>query len=139
MRVLKILLISCFMLVAAQSFAFAGSGKAIIPHWLSLGGGGQMGAMDIIYISNISTHDLVVKITLYKEDSSTVTSGPQYSNFKDNNTVIGAGETASFSTSTETDSNGYGIIEWKNKDGEDDTVGLISTMPKLLINNGMPF
>ncbi|WP_027722604.1 hypothetical protein [Maridesulfovibrio zosterae] len=139
MNYFKILLISCFMLIAAQSFAFAGSGKTIIPHWETESEYGGTATGDNIYISNISAHDLIVKVTLYNTDSSILTSGPLYRNFKENNTVIAAGETASVSIVTNIDTMGYGTIEWNNKAGEDDIVGLISTINFQPTNSGKPF
>ncbi len=138
MKVFKILLISCFMLVTAQSFAFAGSGKAIVPHWKVTS---QMGITvgQVIFISNISNHDLIVKLSVYKHDSTIETAGLQYANFINNNTEIGAGETAHISIQTNTEDEGYAVIEWKNKDGEDDTVGLVASKVNFPINNGMPF
>ena len=54
MKFLKILLISCFMLIAAQSFAFAGSGKAIVSHWFTNNNGKNFKETTQITISNIT-------------------------------------------------------------------------------------
>ncbi len=151
MKVFKILLISCFMLIAAQSFAFAGSGKAIVPHWYVNNVGTNFQSSHF-FISNISNNDLIVKVTVYNKNGEIHTTGISYFNFQNADTEIGAGKTAYFQIygiAGNQDTYGYAVIEWKNKDNEDNTVGLVAWADwqqntekrgfSIPVNNGIPF
>ncbi len=151
MKVFKILLISCFMLIAAQSFAFAGSGKAIVPHWY-VNANVSNNQSSHFFISNISKSDLIVKITLYNKDSTTYSANVTRINFQNSDTEIGAGKTAYYKIGGiqgSGDAYGYAVIEWTNKDNDDDTVGLVAWADwqqniekrgfSIPVNNGMPF
>ncbi len=153
MKFFKILLISCLMLIAAQSLAFAGSGKAIVPHWYVYNDGNTNIQTSNIFISNISKNDLIVKITLYNKDSTVYAANIDYHDFQNNNTEIGAGKSVNYkinanSIGTE-DAYGYAVIEWSNKNDDNDTIGLVAWADwttrgenkgyAVTVNNGMPF
>ncbi|TIH15272.1 hypothetical protein D0S45_11415 [Marinifilum sp. JC120] len=152
MKSFRVVLLACVIAMLSCSAAFAGSGKAIMPHWLAQHNGGSNIQSSIIFISNITQHDLTVKITIYKKDGSIKTQGNAFTNFKNNNTEIGAGKTGVLDIKWENISNtsdyGYAVIEWENKNYDDDVVGLVAwgrwaeTGPRgyaIEINNGQPF
>ncbi|SME92632.1 hypothetical protein [Desulfovibrio gilichinskyi] len=152
MKVFKILLTSCFMLIAAQSFAFAGSGKAIVPYWYAFDNGGTNYQSSHIRISNFTDHDLIVKISIYNKDATIYAGNVEYENLQAGDTEIGAGKSAGCiirGYPLNTVFTGYAIIEWKNKDGDNDAVGLVSWADwaqktpsrgfSIPVNNGMPF
>jgi hypothetical protein len=151
MKVFKILLISCLMLIMAQSFAFAGSGKAIVSYWHTVNNGKHYRENTQINISNITQHDLIIKITLYNYDGTIYDKG-EYRNFQNGGTEIGAGKTGMFwlqSYEVTPHQYGYAVIEWKNKLNDDDIVGLVawtgvagdsaSRAYSIPVNNGKPF
>ena len=142
----NILKLSLGVLLLTNSFssAYAGSGKAISPMW------------DItstrtcyIHISNITTHNLQVSVTFYKNDGTTVTSGITYNNLQSSNTVLNAGNSAFIQIdAAATSQYGYAVIHWSNDvSSEDDVVGLVAhgfcsgsdNRYAVPVNNGMPF
>ncbi len=148
---MKSFLVSVFFLFMAQS-VFAGSGKAIVSHWYAYNNGSGNDQHSNFFISNITKNDLVVTIKLYNKDGTIYSSGLFYNNFQNNNTEIGAGKSVNFKITASTSSSdfyGYAVIEWKNKENNDDTVGLVAWADwqqdspqrahSIQINNGNPF
>ncbi|NDV21568.1 hypothetical protein [Desulfovibrio sp. JC022] len=151
MKIFRIVLLACIIATLSCSAAFAGSGKAIVPHWLAVNYGKSNAQSSNIFITNITQHDLVVKVTVYNRDSTIFLSGIEYKNFQNNNTEIGAGKTVNLKingTGTTESDYGYAVIEWVNKEYDDDVVGLVSWANwressnrgySVPVNNGMPF
>ncbi|ACS79191.1 hypothetical protein [Maridesulfovibrio salexigens] len=148
MRVLKIVVMTCIVSMMLCSAAIAGSGKAIVPFWLAVQD--QYGGNEVttINISNISKSDLIVKVTVYNKDSSIKTDYVTLDNFMNSNTEIGAGKSAIVRIEAMgqgySHEYGYAVIEWENKNLEDDIVGLIAqggvnSSQAIIINNGLPF
>ena len=131
-----------------SGISIAGSGKAIVPYWDIAPNGQQTN----IYISNITGHDLEVKVTFYTLDGSEYT-GPtiHYKNFDNGNTVIAARKSAFIYVSNPPNGTpyqyGHAIIEWHNQGNDNDTVGLVAHGWKadpagraaIPINMGSPF
>ncbi|HAS87784.1 MAG TPA: hypothetical protein DCS48_00510 [Desulfovibrio sp.] len=152
MKFVKIMFVACVISILMSTAAFAGSGKAIMPHWLAQHNGHQNIQSSLIFISNITQHDLTVKITVYNKDGSVKIQGLEFDNFQNNNTEIGAGKSVEYRIKWDQISNkssfGYAVIEWENKNYDDDVVGLVAwgrwaeTGSKgyaVEINNGQPF
>lgn len=144
-------LFSVFILLFMQPL-FAGSGKAIVSHWYAFDDGRSNTQHSNFFISNITQNDLVVTIKLYDKDGTIYSSGLTYNNFQNSNTEIGAGKSVNFKINASTNSreyHGYAVIEWKNKENDDDLVGLVAwgdwqqdtpqRAHSIQINNGNPF
>lgn len=153
MRYLKSI-ITIFILSISPYTASAGQGKAIVSHWYAFNNGTGNYQNSNFFISNITHHNLAVKITLYNKDGTIYSSGLTYNNFQNNNTEIGAGQSVNFKITagvSPTDVYGYAVIEWWNLGTDDDVVGLIAwadwsdltpsypTGYSIQINNGNPF
>ncbi|MCW8931537.1 MAG: hypothetical protein OQL19_15020 [Gammaproteobacteria bacterium] len=138
--VLAVLLIS--------NLAFAGSGKAINPHW---SGDISTSASTIIYVSNITDNNINLTITFYGDDG-TVVPITSYTNIINGNTQLAPNSTGEVQIKPSTRKTGYAVIEWENESTDDNVVALVAhalrisvntssrradiTIP---INNGMPF
>lgn len=156
MKRLTFICLTSLMLVAMGGVAHAGSGKAIVPHWqVYQDGTGSNNNPTFIFLSNITTHDLVVNITMYNLDGTMFTNGTfQYNNFHASNTEIMAGESAYLKVIGvigNPNAYGYAVIEWENKNMDHDAVGLVAWGMKfregmeynkgysIPINSGNPF
>lgn len=115
-------LAGCICLSSAFSAAaLAGSGKAIVPHWT-----GGNNSDTSVFVSNLSRHNLVVTITFY-DQTGTVRTAENYYGFVSGNTEIAAGGTGYVNIGQAgVIGQGYAVIEWKNRSGENDTVGLVA-------------
>lgn len=100
------------------SFAYAGSGKAVVPHWMATGS-----TVTSIWVSNISSHNLDVTITFYDENGNKL-SAETYYNFQNANTEVAAGKSGYVTIAA--DSYGYAVITWKNIGTDDDVFGLVA-------------
>lgn len=124
-----------------------GMGKAIVPNYGSMGGGSPQESN--IFISNISTHDLTVTVTFYKQDGTKLTTNITYYNFQNSDTEIAAGKTGVAQTSgASVFTYGYAIVEWKNKGTDHDVVALVAQAQRqegtlwgygIPVNQGLPF
>lgn len=138
----KNIILACLLLVSCN--VYAGSGKAIIPHWLS----DTISQHSAFYISNITGHDLQVQVTFYKEDGTAI-SPTLYTDFAAANTEIPARSSAHVVMQYASGhAYGYAVIEWQNKSTDDDTVGLVAggyrtvgttRIYSIPVNNGVPF
>lgn len=129
-----------------SGFSFAGSGKAIVPHW-----GAQSGKASYIFLSNITDHDVIVSITYYGKNGAKL-SPSTYTNFTNSNTQLSARSSGYVSIQPGAWDYGFATIEWINLLDEDDTVALIAHGFRVVtattstrsdfsvqINNGLPF
>ncbi|CAM2067445.1 hypothetical protein SCOR_18840 [Sulfidibacter corallicola] len=146
-KVASMLLVFCLFSIG---HAFAGYGKAIIPH---MSANTATDSINLYWISNITEHDIKVTITFYDQDGNALTSGVSYTNFINSNADIAAGKTGLSTVDTSTWKYGYGVIEWENKGSDEDVVALVahgffdekdgSSNPQgfyaISINAGMPF
>ena len=137
------------LLVATLSIgqAFAGSGKAIVPHWTANSGDRS----SHIFISNISATSVNVSVSFYGKNGAKL-SPSTYNNFTVANTQLAAKSTGYVSIDNSGSDWGFAVIEWSNLEGEDSSVALVahgfrevakSTSVSgnfaIPINNGMPF
>lgn len=132
--VLFVALISC-------STAFAGSGKAVVPH---------VGKKSQIWISNITSNDLKVTVTVYNDLGNVITSHTYYG-FQASNTEIVAKGTGYVVLSDSEPVGGFAVIEWENIGTDDDAFGLVAHANRsnsgtgfawrygVDVNSGMPF
>lgn len=135
------------ILTLAISFnVFAGSGKSILPHW-----GAQSSKPSYIFLSNITDNPVKVDVTFYGKNGASL-SPSTFTNFSNGNTELAARSTGYITIHPGAWDYGYAVIEWENREGEDDTVALVGhgfrvitatsstrsdfTIP---INNGQPF
>lgn len=137
---MKNIILACLFLVSAN--VFAGSGSAVVSHWMATGS-----TVTSLWVSNITSHDLEVEITFY-DTSGTALSPSSFFDFQNSNTEIGAGKSGYVSISS--DSYGYAVIKWNNKGTDDDAFGLVAYAHRsdntasgwraaIPINNGKPF
>lgn len=138
-------MVSCLLLVAAQSVAFAGSGMAIVPYCEAYQRDFETYS-STLFITNISQHDLKVEVSVYDNQGNEISSGISYRNFESANTEISAGKMGEVEIGTVSGDQvqGYAVIEWTNKAQENDYVGLVAsgTSPRVtpvVINGGAPF
>jgi len=139
-----IVIASCIFCVDAV----AGSGKAIVPMFGSDNTQPNWQRTNI-FLSNITTHNLEVKITVYQEDGTVVPSSSlTYMNFQNSNTTIGAGTSVYLKIDTTGWHYGYAIVEWQNLGTDQDAVGLVGVGQRqqaslwgyyIPVNNGTPF
>lgn len=111
---------------------FAGSGKAIIPHW---SGDINGGASTYIYLSNVTDNTLNVKVTFF-DDNGIEVSAYTVGNLINNNTQLAANSTAIINVRPPSRRTGYGVIEWSNLYGDNDTVGVVAYAERIVVNNG---
>lgn len=120
---------------------FAGSGKTVVPHWMSTGI-----TATSVWVSNITDHTLDVTITFYDMHGNALPADLFY-NFQNNNTQIAPGSTGY--VTIHADSWGYAVINWNNIGSDDDTYGLVSYAQRsdgttnwrqsIVVNDGRPF
>ncbi|WCN13184.1 hypothetical protein GV054_09275 [Marinomonas mediterranea] len=125
-------------------YASAGSGSAIVPHWDSWEKG------TYIFVSNITSHTIEVNFTIYGKDGEEIIPD-LYENIFDNQ--LAPKSSGFIRILTGTDYNrGFGVIEWKNINDEDDSVALVAQAIRvtrsdsqrrgdasIAINSGQPF
>lgn len=142
-------LIFCSVFALCPALSFAGSGKAIMPSWTAGSGSGKTSAL---FFSNITSNTIEVHITIYGLDG-TVIQPTRYGGLINNNTQLPPKSSGFIETfSTAAFNHGYLIIEWKNLEGDDDTVAMVahgynigSSLTSLRsdysvpVNQGMPF
>lgn len=135
-----------FLIILSTSL-FAGSGKAIIPDWKA---NSPTGNITYLTISNITDHNISVTVKLYDQNGN-ILSPSEYRNFVVSNTQLEPKSSGLLTISFDTSKFGFGVIEWENLEGEDDTVALVASGFRsvltsyrrgdysILINNGQPF
>lgn len=74
----KIIKVAIWGIALLSSHAFAGSGKAIVPHWT-----GNSGTNSPVFMSNISSHDVIVNVAFFDRDGN-VLSPTAYNNLVSN-------------------------------------------------------
>lgn len=126
----KLLLIFSIAGMFFSLAAFAGSGKAIVPHWHS---SLSDGLRNRIHVSNITDNTLNVTITLYNKNGSVYNSGLTYTNFITSNTQLAANSSGYLQMYGSTDY-GYAVIEWSNTGTDDDVLGLVAYSSKTVVN-----
>ena len=139
-------IIAALLFSVLSTNVFAGSGKAIVPHWYINGTYDQSFQ---IYISNTTEHTLDVSITVYKDDGTTRTATEEG---QITNGTLAAGKSGWFAiASASAQEFGYAVIEWSNQGTDEDLVGLtahaastrLNTTTNFAysvpINNGQPF
>jgi len=137
------------LLIVLSSSLFAASGKAIIPNWTS---NSPAGSVSYFTISNITDNYISVTIKLYDQYGN-VLSPTSYRNFVSSNTQLEPKSSGLITISFDTSKYGFGVIEWKNLEGDDDTVALVANGFRsvlvlsgsrrgdysISVNNGLPF
>ncbi|MCW8928947.1 MAG: hypothetical protein OQL19_01765 [Gammaproteobacteria bacterium] len=131
-----------------STLAFAGSGKAISPHW---SGDDSTTSPTYIFISNITDKNVNVSVTFYGDDG-TVIPVTTYTNFINGNTQLAPRATGRVKISPPVRTNGYAVIEWENEASDDNIVALVAHGYRVMVNstyrraditipvnNGMPF
>lgn len=135
--------LSSLLFIVFTSNAIAGSGKAIVPHWIASPNGNTS-----IFVSNISTSDLKVTIRFF-DNQGTLKVAERYENFQNSDTEVAAGKSAYVNIGQQSVTGiGYAIIEWENIGADDDPIGLVAYGQTALdnlhrasipINGGTPF
>ena len=144
---MKKLILSTLLPLCSLS-AYAGSGKAIVPYWDIATNNQQTN----LYITNITEHDLDIKITFYSQDGNEYTGSTiHYKNFINSNSTISARNGAFIHVNSPASGSpytyGHAVIEWSNQADENDTVGLVAHGWKhsnnghsaIPVDNGQPF
>lgn len=132
-------------LVTAQTFA--GSGKAILPHW----GSNTTSQATFVHLSNITDNNVSVKITIYDKDG-TVLAPSTYTNFSNGDSEIAAKSSAYISIRSSSWDYGFALIEWENLADHDNAIALVGhayrvdhntstarSNSAIPLNNGLPF
>ncbi len=140
-NLIRLAITTAFLL---PTLAFAGSGKAIVPHWNSA----VANTPTYVFISNITDNYINVTVTFYDRNGNTVPV-TTYDNMT--STQIYPNQTGRVTLTPTVFDFGYATIEWENVQGDNNTVALIAHGYKLVqetdranayaipINNGMPF
>lgn len=123
----SIVYILLFLATLFPAAAFAGSGKAVVAFWSGSASTGQTS----LTLTNITPHDLLVRVEFYNRQGTLITSAPPtigYTNFTNSNTTVAARNTGTVSiSSTVTDSNAVGlaVVYWENTGTDNDLYGLV--------------
>lgn len=143
----KLITYTLFVLASMQAMPlWAGSGKAVVPHWQA-NGATQNTA---IFISNITNHTLVVTVKFYDQLGNALPPS-SFFNFQNGNTELAPRNSGNASLSMTTATAGYAVVQWSNKPGDDDPFGLVAHAHRaenatglvyrysIPVNGGQPF
>lgn len=143
----RLVLLLVLMLSLFSQTVHAGSGKSIVAHWLS----GSSTNPSAIFVSNITGNSLVVSVVFY-DQSGNVLSPSTYFNFQNGNTELAPRSSGYVTIATSTLAQGFAVISWSNKQGNDDLVGLVAHATRgetstalgvyrysIPVNGGQPF
>ncbi|MBQ1784953.1 MAG: hypothetical protein II007_15040 [Gammaproteobacteria bacterium] len=136
-----------FLICVFSVSAYAGGGKAIVPHW-SVNDGENI--RTYIYITNISDSDVNVEIDLLDKSGNQVAPF-SYTNFINSNSGLAA-KSSGLILLKGAPNFGHAIIKWTNTAQGDDVVALVAHGSSITsngsswrseiavpINNGQPF
>lgn len=125
-------LLFCLALIIStfSTVSFAGSGSAVIPYWNS---NGSIGLRGTVQISNTTNNDINVTVTFYGKDGTIQASGLTYYNFTNSDSQLAAHSTGVIQLATPSDY-GYGVIEWSNETGDNDSIALVAHSSVITVN-----
>ena len=145
MRNIMLLVIIASCLFASN--AYSGSGKAVVPFY---GSGPSEGTT--FFITNITSHDLIINIKYYRPDGSVIPDNYVYRSGFQNDVELAPKHKGTFylNLPSEYNTGNVMVIYWVNKGADDDLFGLIGTgsyyqnsptnwVTLVSINNGQPF
>ena len=127
---MKKLVLLVFLLMGAQ--VWAGSGKAVVPNWRGLVNSSST-QQTAIFISNITDHELDIRVTFYGTNGTTTTSGVTWYDFNSGNSL--SAKSSGYVVIAPTTWNyGYAVIEWENANPARMTRSVWSLIPVMQIS-----
>lgn len=143
----QLILLFAFVLSLSFHVAHAGSGKAVVAHWLS----GSSTNPSAIFVSNITGHSLLISIAFYDHNGNSIPPST-YFNFQNGNTELAPRSSGYVTITTPYLAQGYAVVSWSNKQGDDDVIGVVAHATRgetstilgvyrysIPINGGQPF